>query len=683
MRATVLLALVGLLAGQADALKVDFSETAWRKSPIQKVVGLLKEMQAQIEKEAAEDEEMFEQMGCWCETNEREKTKAIDTADQRIRDLTDLIPALAAKAVQLEVEIKQLTKEVKENTESLDKAIEVRAKEQEEFRTSQKDMIASSASLKNAVQVMSKVQKGALTQESFIEVQNVLRHHMERHQEIMGEKLSSRQHEVVMSLLQGGNSIMSFRKSGMKAPSSAIFGILKQMKEEFETNLKTQAEEEEEAVAKFKELKASKTQEIKAGEDLIEVKTVEMADAKEKNAKSKVDLEETNVAFKADKEFLINLKLKCDNAQNEYDKRKKTRSEELTAVSETLAIVTDDDNADTLRFIQVASSRSLSSQERATRVANRAASLIRKAAAKSRNPRLMQLAISMRLDAFAKVKENIDKMVAALKEEQKEEVKQKDYCVGEFNSNDKQTAEKTDLSNDLKQQIADLTNKIEAETEAVATLNGEIADTKTEMKRAAQNREKENHEFQVAVKDARATQDILKKAMDKLKSFYDKKAAAAAALLQEQDDQEPGAPVEAPPAQGEYQKSGAASGVMAMIETIIDEAKGIEEESMKGESDAQAAYETFTKDATASIEAAQKSVASKTEELAKANAEKVQAEDDMKHTIDDLLTLGEYSQQLHKQCDFLVNNFNLRQESRTEEIEALNSAKAIFSGAKF
>lgn len=274
-------------------------------------------------------------------------------------------------------------------------------------------------------------------------------------------------------------------------------------------------------------------------------------------------------------------------------------------------------------------------------------------------------------------------MVAALKEEQKEEVKQKDYCVGEFNSNDKQTAEKTDLSNDLKQQIADLTNKIEAETEAVATLNGEIADTKTEMKRAAQNREKENHEFQVAVKDARATQDILKKAMDKLKSFYDKKAAAAAALLQEQDDQEPGAPVEAPPAQGEYKKSGAASGVMAMIETIIDEAKGIEEESMKGESDAQAAYETFTKDATASIEAAQKSVASKTEELAKANAEKVQAEDDMKHTIDDLLTLGEYSQQLHKQCDFLVNNFNLRQESRTEEIEALNSAKAIFSGAKF
>jgi hypothetical protein len=674
MRGVVPTFILGLLAVRAVALKVDFSESAWRKSPIQKVVGLLKEMQAQIEKEAAEDEEMFEQMGCWCETNEREKTKAIELADQRITDLTSAIPEFAAKAAQLEVEIKQLKKEVAENTKGLNEAVEVRAKEQEEFRTNQKDMISSAASLKNAVRVMSKVQftqKGARTQESFLEVQNIIRRHMERHEQIMGEKLSPRQHEVVMSFLQGGNSVMSLRKGAAKAPSSAIFGILKQMKEEFETNIPKAEAEEEEAVAKFKELKASKTEEIKAGEDQVETKTVEMADAKEKNAKSKVDLEETNASFKADKEFLMNLKLKCDDAQNEYDKRKKTRGEELTAVSETLAIITDDDNRETLSFMQTMSA--MSRQERTQVVANRAATMIRKAASKTHNPRLMQLAISMRLDAFGKVIENIDKMVVALKAEQKEEVKQKDYCVGEFNSNAKQVAEKTDFQNDLNQQIADLTTKIESETEAVATLKGEIADMNTEMKKASENREKENHEFQLAVKDARATQDILKKAMDKLKSFYDKKAAA---LLQEQEDQEQ-------PAQAEYKKSGAASGVMAMIETIIDEAKGIEEESTKGEADAQAAYESFMKDSTASIKAAQESVTSKTEELAKATAEKVQAEGDLKHAIEDLLSLGEYGQQLHKQCDFLVNNFNLRQESRTGEIEALNSAKAIFSGAKF
>jgi len=48
----------------------------------------------------------------------------------------------------------------------------------------------------------------------------------------------------------------------------------------------------------------------------------------------------------------------------------------------------------------------------------------------------------------------------------------------------------------------------------------------------------------------------------------------------------------------------------------------------------------------------------------------------------DLLTLGEYNQELHKKCDFLVKNFDLRQQSRVQEMEALAQAKAIFQGAK-
>merc|ERR1719171_757131 len=117
-----------------------------------------------------------------------------------------------------------------------------------------------------------------------------------------------------------------------------------------------------------------------------------------------------------------------------------------------------------------------------------------------------------------------------------------------------------------------------------------------------------------------------------------------------------------------------------MIETIIDESKTVEAEAVQGEKDAQAAYESFVKDTNASIEAASKDVANKSEELAKADVAKVTAEDDLKATIEDLLTLGEYGQDLHKSCDFLVKNFDLRQTSRSEEIEALVSAKAIFDG---
>merc|ERR1719191_9376 len=329
--------LVSVLAASAFGLEVDFSAKEWKEKPIQRVVRLLNEMQGQIEKEGAEDEAMMEQMGCWCETNEREKTKAIEDADQRITDLTSAIPEYAAKATEAEVTIKQLQKEVAQNSEALNKATEVRAKEQEEFRTQEKDLIQSIASLKNAVQMMSKVQ---LNQESLIQVKSLIRHHMEKHGDIVQEGLTGSQHRLVMSLIQDNTMV---QRQSHRGPSSAIFGILKGMKEAMETNLASNAKDEEEAVAKFKELKAAKTEEIKAGEDLVMVKKVEMADSKEKNAKAKVDLEDTNESKKADTEFLQNLKLKCDNAEHEYDQRVKTRNEELKAVSETIGILTGDD----------------------------------------------------------------------------------------------------------------------------------------------------------------------------------------------------------------------------------------------------------------------------------------------------------------------------------------------------
>merc|ERR1719386_577534 len=127
---------------------------------------------------------------------------------------------------------------------------------------------------------------------------------MEKHSDIMRETLTGPQHRIAMSLLQDDTMV---QRQSHRGPSSAIFGILKGMKEAMEQNMAKNAEEETEAVAKFKELKAAKTEEIKAGEDLVMVKRVEMADAKEANAKAKVDLEDTNESMKADTEFLQNM----------------------------------------------------------------------------------------------------------------------------------------------------------------------------------------------------------------------------------------------------------------------------------------------------------------------------------------------------------------------------------------
>ena len=43
----------------------------------------------------------------------------------------------------------------------------------------------------------------------------------------------------------------------------------------------------------------------------------------------------------------------------------------------------------------------------------------------------------------------------------------------------------------------------------------------------------------------------------------------------------------------------------------------------------------------------------------------------------------EYISQLHAECDWLIQYFDVRKEARTGEIDALGKAKAVLSGADF
>merc|ERR1719267_153184 len=141
-----------LLVGSAAALRVDSS----KDRPVTKVVNLLKDMQAQLEKEASQDEELYDQMVCWCETNEKDKTKAIEIANQMIKDFTAAIEESAAKNSQLTTEVAGLKSEIAKNTKALDEAGALREKESAEFNTDEKDAIASIESLKGAVVTLGK-----------------------------------------------------------------------------------------------------------------------------------------------------------------------------------------------------------------------------------------------------------------------------------------------------------------------------------------------------------------------------------------------------------------------------------------------------------------------------------------------------------------------------------------------
>merc|ERR1712224_536123 len=167
--------------------------------------------------------------------------------------------------------------------------------------------------------------------------------------------------------------------------------------------------------------------------------------------------------------------------------------------------------------------------------------------------------------------------------------------------------------------IAALTTEIEG-------LEKAIAEAKVELKRAGEDREKQNKEFQVTVADQRATQKLLAAALNILKGFYEK-----AALVQKKATEKQMAGQAPPPGFKSYEKNAASGGVMGMMQGIIDDAKAMEAEAIRGEEDSQKAYEDFTVDTNNSLESLKKDLANKERAKGKTEAEQLDNEVELDH----------------------------------------------------
>ena len=173
------------------------------------------------------------------------------------------------------------------------------------------------------------------------------------------------------------------------------------------------------------------------------------------------------------------------------------------------------------------------------------------------------------------------------------------------------------------------------------------------------------------------TVTILTKALDRLKAFYEKKAS----LLQ--TSQTPGKANAPAPKQAKYKQNGKAPGAMGLLELIIMDAQAMEKEALKDEQDAQSAYAEFVTNANASVKTAQTQIENNTVAKAGAEEEKAAQEASLTDTQNILTTLKSENANLHTQCDFTLKNYQVTQEARAQEMEAIAQAKAVLSGADF
>merc|ERR1719301_271691 len=130
-----------------------------------------------------------------------------------------------------------------------------------------------------------------------------------------------------------------------------------------------------------------------------------------------------------------------------------------------------------------------------------------------------------------------------------------------------------------------------------------------------------------------------------------------------------------------FEQNKGAAGVLQLIQNVIVDAEDMEKDAMKAETDAQAAYVEFVTNSNAAIKGDKDAIAMKTEQKTQTIADKETSEADRAASLKDAENLYKTKADLHQACDFLIENFDLRQSARVSEMEALESSKQMFHGA--
>jgi len=410
-----------------------------------------------------------------------------------------------------------------------------------------------------------------------------------------------------------------------------------------------------------------------------------LAKATEDDAQAKADLEDTQATMAADQEFLLNLKKDCKIADEEYAARSKVRADEIVALGEALKILTDDSARDlfgkTMSFIQInAVSTSRARLMEQNRLRTLAVNRILQTAKMTKNFQLANLAVSTQLDKFTKVKEAMDKFKVELQKQQKDDYEKNEFCKKELDTNEDTTKVKEQQKEDLDDKLSDTMNTISVLTKEIDALKAEVGEMRVSLKRGGEDRKAENQLFQGEVADQRAVVNILNKVLARLQMFYGGRTTPMPALVQAGSED---FTVQAPPPKPKgYEKSAGSGGVMQLIAMIVEDAQREEQELVMAEQKAQESYAGFVKETNKCLSACDKSIEEKEEAKAGAESDKSETEAGLMAVNQELTSLKDLNLGLHADCDFLMENFEITQKARKEEMEAIDEAYAILSGAQ-
>jgi len=717
-----------LLLGSQPVLG-EQSKTLTSENPMRKIITMLQDMQKEVEREGEAEKEIFEKALCACEGGEKELDKTIADSSAAIEEWT-------AKTASGKAETAQLTQEVADHKTSaaqaesdLSEATTLREKEYKAFVAEETDTKTNLGSLSKAIPAIEKGMGGA----SLMQLPGAEKkmEHLRRYVEVT-KLISNDERSDVLSFLDAGEGENT-------QASGEILGILKNMKDEMEKDLKELQEQAASDLNSFNDLKAAKTEEITINEKSVIEKEKRIGALALELSEGTHALEDAKEELANAEKFKANMKEQCAGMEKQKAAREKARADEILAISEAVKILNDDDALEVFSKAKP----SLVQQPKSVTYDALIQVMHKRVVAKPR-PHVMLLAVNQKLHkksaaepappaepsdpAEKLVTHMIDGMVGVMHDEDVGDEHKKAWCANEtevfhgIETAKKDLIEKTETEiSEEEDELATLASEIKALTEKIQELDKLVHET-TEM------RKEEHQEFVDMFATSATAIRLVSKAITRLDKFYNpekfaaaKKAATDAALAKaglslnqrtkhqtllvqrKENALLPGGfdaliqehsrtetltsfslkirngvdPIVLPDTpKGAHEKQ-ESGGVIALMNEFSNDLKMEMTEAETSEKFNAKEYVRIMTDAQETRASDVKSLNHKTEAKATLDVKHQESKELLALTEEELHNVELYLVQVHTECDFLMANYEARHNDRVDGETGLEEAETI------
>jgi len=656
-------------------LGASFSE---RVSPVQKVIELLGECKAKVEKDLAAEASVMEEYTTFCDDELKEKGYAIETAKREIGDLMATIEDAKATQVEKADEIAELGSAIAAKSKELDDATAVRTGKNEEFVAAEKELVKSVDECSRAVVALEKgmaLMQGGRKREAKQQLKAV---RMVMSSVLAAIAIDTDSTRKLKSFIQTTNSDSDENDLTLKQPqakqvayeskSGGIIEAVKEMQAKAESELSDLRKKEMADAHEFKMLDQSLSGEIAHSKDKLSAATKAKAAAEETQSTSEGDLVATKKTKAADEEYSTNLKTECETAAKEWAARQESAKAEMAAIDKASEILASGVTA----LVQVRTNKRSfdddSEDDAQSEMRQKLVRHIQGLGKKFHSFGLMQLASVASSDPFVKIRGLIEDMIAKLLKEAEEEATQKAFCDKEMGASKKSQAEKTATIEKLQARIDGNSATIAELEDAVKTLEAEVADIDKAQSEATAIRNKEKTDNLAAIKDFRDSADAVVAAMGVLKSFYE-----GGALIQTKSQKS---------TRPEFggAKTDAASGIISVLEVAESDFTRLLAETETEEDAAADAYAKQTEENKVSKATKTADAKAKESEIKSLTVELGHAKEDHASTSTELDAVNAYIDKLRPQCEEKAMSYEEKKAAREAEIAGLKEALEILSG---